>query len=251
MLDGPMSPGQTIVALCLLGLAAVFVTGIDAGTVVGLSAFWAWVGGVLLWRRWQLRRVVHAIRRLTRDDRAAVMASIGSDPVRVFLEYELHEHGQPETGGPVERFYVSPVDQREVDSLAYVLLAMAITGATTPLVLDVSGIGRIALWGASGAACVASIWCLSRARWYRQFYEVSAFGIRAQVEGAPPLRTLRWVDGVWIVDRPHLNRLQFLSADRTVGITIPYRVVGFDRLLAVLNRHLSPQAENESSRTAG
>lgn len=150
-----------------------------------MTALWTWVGGVLLWRRWQLRRVVHAIRRLTRDDRAAVMASIGSDPVRVFLEFELHEHGQPETGGPVERFHVSPVDQREVESLAYVLLATGIAGATALLALDVSSIGRIALWGASGAACVASVWCFSRARWYRQFYEVSAFGIRSLADGAP------------------------------------------------------------------
>jgi hypothetical protein len=250
MLDGQMSLGQTMVGMSLLWLAAAMLVGIDAGTVVGFSILWSSIGGLLLWRRWQLRRVVHAIRRMTSQDRSAVLAAIGNDPARVALELELQDHGQPETGGPVERFHVSAVDQREVENLAYVLLAIGIMGVAVPMTIAVSRPMQGAVWTMSAASCVASAWCLVRARWYRQTYEVSAFGIRSLVEGAP-LRTLQWVDGVWIVDRPRLNRLQFLSADRTTGITIPYRVVGFDRMLAILIEHLSPRAADENSRTAG
>src|SRR5262245_42627507 len=101
MANAQMSPGQTMAALSLLWLSLVVVIGVDLGTAVGFSALWTWLGIVLAWRQWRVRRSVHSIRSLTREKRAAVLSAIGSDPVRIFLEHELRGHGEAEVGGPI------------------------------------------------------------------------------------------------------------------------------------------------------
>lgn len=224
-------------AMAALWLVGVLFIGFNLGDVVGFISLWTYLGGVLMWRQWRIRRAVHAIRSLTHENRLAALSSIGCDPVRMFLELELRDHGEAEVGGVVERFHVSPVDQREAENLAYGVLSGAVIGASLPLAVEMTATIRLALWVASSVACVAS-WCLlARARWYRRSYEVSAFSLKAVAPGSES-HALPWSGGVVIVNRPRLKRIEFRSTDGSVSIRIPYRVVGFERLIEVLAGHL-------------
>jgi hypothetical protein len=199
-------------------------------TIGGLVAVYAYLAVRLLRHRWQIRRAVRFLRRLTAVDRTAVLDGLDDNHARAYFEYRLAEHGEPQATGVVERFGFSPVDRRELTILTWVTAIAAGLALVAPLSTSFDGWRRIAALGFA-VALAAVVWLLfRRADQLSRTFEVSPFGLsEALPDGS--VRRLLWGYGIVLRNRPWLRRVELALSDSPASIKIPYSVVGFDRLV--------------------
>jgi hypothetical protein len=210
---------------------------------VGPVVDWIWMGGFaavllyagcrLLWGRWQLRRAIRVLRRLTPVNRAALLEDLEDTGARAYFEYQLMEHGAASDEGVVEHFAFSPVDRREIAALTWGLavLGLLIPTMASSLRLDLRWI-MAALAGAIALGVAVTVLIRVRADMSRRF-AVSSFGLLETLPDGS-VRRLMWGNGIVIVNRPWLRRIELSVDGNPERVHIPYNVVGFDRLVEAI-----------------
>ena len=186
--------------------------------------------GVIAWR---VRRVVHLLRRFDTAQRTTLLARLDNQQTQAYFEYRLADHGAPETLGLVERFAFSPIDRREatVGMWGATLAAIGIALPSTTLTLS-QATRAISICCVLMLIVVATMLRRVLSRLHRVF-EVSPFGL-SEIATNGTVRRLLWGYGLTVRNRPWLRRIELSPASDPAFISIPYTVVGFDRLLELI-----------------
>lgn len=131
-------------------------------------------------------------------------------------------------------FSLSPVDRREYALGKWLSFALSVGTLAIALRSSSASSRPGLLLAAVGFTAVAVLFDSAHRRSFRCF-EISTEEL-AEVHG--DLRTvLRWADSVQLGDQPWRRRVVLMSANKRTRIAIPYSVVGFERLMALILSH--------------
>jgi hypothetical protein len=188
------------------------------------------IAGTYGWMLWRIRKAVRLLRQFDADGRGVALSRLEDESARAYLEQRLASHGAPQIGEVTEQFQFSPVDRRE-----FVVLAAVTAAATIPAVaVAVSGTpGVLVRFFAIMVAMTlvaATALLVARVRSLERKFEVSAFGF-SEVTQDGSVQRIYWGGGVQLRNRPWLQRIELSVSGAPGAIKIPYRVVGFDRLV--------------------
>ena len=188
------------------------------------------MGLVLAVTWWRLRRVLRILRRLTADHRVSILNEVPDDSARAYLAEKLDEHGAPHDTGVIERFEFSPVDRRELSALVWLTTIAAMALLVTPLTMELTRGLWIAAFGC-GLGFGGAAWLIQRR--YVQLsraFEVSSFGL-SEIHPDGSVQRLLWGRGLELHNRPWLRKIELTVPARDWKISIPYGLVGFDRMI--------------------
>ncbi len=185
----------------------------------------------LFWA-WQLRRVVRALRSLGTHQPVQALSELDDDDVREALSQLVEAHGSPEQVGDAERFMFSPIDRRERFVLKWLCLFAALAILLSQVFIQTEGGSARNTYLTILGLCAAAASIDRTERQLSRAFEVSREGL---TEIWPDdRRSIRWSSRLELRDQPLLRQIVLRSPDDGVRIAIPYSVVGFRRLLALV-----------------
>jgi hypothetical protein len=193
---------------------------------------------VFIWSRrglvaWQVRRVVHHLRRFDAAKRATILGDLDDEQTQAYLEYRLGDHGTPEATGLVERFTFSPVDRQEM-RVAMWGSTLAAVGISLPVaILDLTDATRVIAIGCVLLLVVIATMLRRGLSRLQRVFEVSPFGL-SEIVADGTVRRLFWGYGLTLRNRRWRRRIELSHAGDGAFIDIPYSVVGFARLVEVI-----------------
>jgi len=193
---------------------------------------------VCIWSRrglvaWQVRRVVHQLRRFDAATRATILGELGDEQTQAYFEYRLGDHGAPEATGLVERFRFSPVDRQEM-KVAMWGSTLAAVGISLPVAtFDLTDAVRVIAIGCMLLLVVIATMLRRGLSRLQRVFEVSTFGL-SEVIADGTVRRLYWRSGITLRNRRWLRRIELSHTSDLAFIDIPYSVVGFARLVELV-----------------
>lgn len=235
----PFNKTAFSLAMVLVVLDCIFVGVVQPTPEATFSVIGPLYGGFLLgigvWRAAKAWRVRSIVRQLTRFDdaqRARILRSIPSGPAQALLRRLSDEHGDSATTGVVEQFQFSAVDRRQIATAMWGSAAMALAALVPTFTVAESSRERLA------TICMAAILTISAvafrllANSRRRVFELSPFAI-SEIHPDSSIRRLYWGGAARLTNRRWLRRIE-LADGRGATISIPYSVVGFERLFQLI-----------------
>lgn len=250
----PFNKVAFALAMALAVVDGIFVVNVQPAIetvfkVLGFlyGALFLWVAGRRTRLAWHTRSLVRQLSRLSTDRRRQVIRSIPDERAQVLVQRLVEEHGGTTAAGTVERFQFSLVDQRQIVIGMWIAAVAAAASLVPAFSVAHSSWQRLVI--ASAATFLASL--AVGLRWLakdrRRVFELSPFAI-SEIDANGRIRRLSWAGVASVRNRRWLARVE-LSDSRGDRIVIPHALLGIERLLELMLKHLGLDNNNQEPRT--